>query len=138
MRRLEPPGFFLDLANRTVESLPSSALGRTVLAILFFGALLGIILLAGHIIEVETLTAGAAVILTFLLGGLLVTDVIWRDTLLRNDRAGWIVPLQGLLWVSAAMGLLRCGLGRVVVLFAFVTFVLSVGIFLTGAVVSAW
>lgn len=137
-RREERPGFFLQLANKTSDSLPRSPLGRAAIVGLFLAAVLGIILLAGRIIEVETLTAGAALMLTFLLGGLVIVDVVWRDAMLRNDRAGWIVPLQGLLWLCAAMGILRCGLGRVVVLFAFVTFVLSVGIFLTGAVLSAW
>lgn len=134
----ERPGFFLHLGNATADALPKSGLGRGAVVLCFLGLLLGIVVLAGRLTETESLTGGAAVALTLLLGGLLIADVVWRDMLLRNDRAGWIVPLQGLLWISAAMAILRCGLGRVVVLFASVTFVLSTIIFLTGAMVSAW
>ena len=69
-----------------------------------------------------------------LLGALLMANVFADDYLLRADRAVWVLPLEALAWMTAALLVLRCGLGRAVLLLAFVLFSLGVVVFTAGAV----
>ena len=49
-------------------------------------------------------------------------------------QMGSYLPLEGVLWLTVAMGLLRVGLGRTILLFAFVLFAVWVVVFSAGAI----
>jgi hypothetical protein len=77
-------------------------------------------------------------VLAVLLGGILGADVLWNREMLRADRAIWVLPVQGLGWLTAAMGILRESPGRVILLFAFVLFSLTVAMFTAGAILVSY
>lgn len=127
-------GFFQRLARVAVLALPPDRAGRTILGLLFFVALLVLVLLGGRIVEIEEMGLGRATVLALLLGVILAVDVWHHATVLRADRAVWILPLQGLLWLAVAMATLRVGFGRTILLFAFVLFAVWVVVFSAGAI----
>jgi hypothetical protein len=127
-------GFFQRLARVAVLALPPDHAGRTIIGLLFFAALLVLVLLGGRIAEIDEMGLGRATVLALLLGTVLVVDVWFHAEVLRGDRAVWILPIQGVLWLVVAMGLLRVGLGRTILLFAFVLFAVWVVVFSAGAI----
>lgn len=127
-------GFFQRLARVAVLALPPDHAGRTIIGLLFFAALLVLVLLGGRIAEIDEMGLGRATVLALLLGTILVIDVWFHAEVLRADRAVWILPIQGVLWLAVAMGLLRVGLGRTILLFAFVLFAVWVVVFSAGAI----
>ena len=131
---LRDEGFFRRMARVIVLSIPQDLAGRLILGLLLFGALLSLVALGARVAEIDTMGAPQAVVLALLLFGFLAVDVWMYQEVLRADRAIWIVPLQGLLWLSAAWGLARCGGARAVLLFAFVLFSLAVVLFVAGAI----
>jgi cbb3-type cytochrome oxidase subunit 3 len=131
---LRDEGFFRRMARVIVLSVPRDLPGRSILGLLLFGALLSLVALGGRVAEIDTMGAARAVALALLLGGFLALDVYLYKEVLRADRAIWIVPLQGLAWLTAAWTLTRCGGARAVLLFAFVLFSLAVVLFVSGAI----
>ena len=138
----EPPmhreGFFERLARVALVGMPQDPVGRAALAALLLVGLMALIGLGGRIAEVETLTFGRAAGLAALLGAILAADVAWSAEMLRADRAIWVLPTQGVAWFVAAMGILRENAGRVILLFAFVLFSLTVAIFTAGAILVSY
>jgi hypothetical protein len=138
----EPPmhreGFFQRLARVAIVGMPQDPVGRATLVVLVLIGLLALIGLGARIAEVETLSFVRAVILSILLGAILGADAVWSQELLRADRAIWVLPLQGIAWSAAAMGILRENAGRVILLFAFVLFSLTVAVFTAGAILVSY
>ena len=135
---LKDEGFFRRMARVIVLSIPQDIAGRFILGLLFFGALLSLVVLGARVAEIDTMGAPHAVALALLLSGILAVDVWLYEEVLRADRAIWIVPLQGLAWLAAAWGLTRCGGARAVLLFSFVLFSLAVVLFVTGGILVAF
>ena len=131
---LKDEGFFRRVARVIVLSIPQDLAGRAILGLLLFGALLSLVALGARVAEIDTMGAPQTVALALLLFGFLAIDVWMYKEVLRADRAIWIVPLQGLLWLASAWGLARCGGARAVLLFAFVLFSLAVVLFVAGAI----
>jgi len=131
---LKDEGFFHRMARVIVLSVPQDIAGRFVIGLLLFGALLSLVALGGRVAEIDTMGAVRSIVLAVLLGTFLAVDVWLYQDILRADRAIWIVPLQGVIWIAAALGLTRCGAARVVLLFAFVLFSLAVVLFISGAI----
>lgn len=131
-------GFFHRLARVAVLSIPRDLPGRVGLGGLFFIALLALVGMGGRLAEIETMGYAKASVLALLLGAMLYADILFHGELLRADRAGWVLPLQGVVWLGGALVVLREGLGRAVLLFAFVLFSLAVVIFTAGAILVTW
>lgn len=131
---LKDEGFFRRMARVIVLSLPKDVAGRFILGLLVFGALLALVALSARVAEIDTIGGASATALALLLGGFLAVDVWMHQEVLRADRAVWIVPLQGVLWLAAAWAFTRCGFARAVLLFAFVLFSLAVVLFIAGAI----
>ena len=126
--------FFRRMARVIVLSIPQDIAGQFILGLLLFGALLSLVTLGARVAEIDTMGAARSVLLALLLGGFLTVDVWMSASVLRADRAIWIVPLQGLAWLTGAWVLTRCGFARAVLLFAFVLFSLAVVLFVSGAI----
>jgi hypothetical protein len=140
--RPEPPmhreSFFERLARVAIVGMPKDPAGRTALVFLLLVGLFALIGLGGRIAEVETLTFGRAAALTNLQGSILGADAVWSQEMLRADRAIWVLPTQGIAWLTAAVGILRENAGRVILLFAFVLFSLTVAVFTAGAILVSY
>lgn len=134
----EPPAraedFFSRTARRAAMALPSDTPSRAFLAGLAVLVVLGLVALAGRMVEVQTMSLGRGTLLSVLFVGLVAIDVAWADTMLRADRAGVIVPVQLLAWMGCAAGTLRCGLGRAFNLLAFVLLSAALVVFSAGIV----
>ncbi len=65
-------GFFQRLARVAVLALPPDHAGRTIIGLLFFAALLVLVLLGGRIAEIDEMGLGRATVLALLLGTILV------------------------------------------------------------------
>ena len=127
-------GFFHRLARVAMLSMPPSIAGRLALAGLFFVALLMLVMLGCRLAEIENLGLGRSAILASVMGLFLGADILLHDTLLRADVATWVLPVQAGLWLAMAVPVLRCGLARSILLFAFVMFSLAVLVFTAGAI----
>lgn len=127
-------GFFSRMARVIVLSIPKDLAGRFILGLLLFGALLSLVALGARVAEVDTIGAPSAIALALLLAGFLAVDVWQHTEVLRADRATWIVPLQGILWLAAAWAFTRCGFARAILFFSFVLFSLAVVLFIAGAI----
>jgi hypothetical protein len=127
-------GFFERLARVTVMSLPTDVAGRVSLAVLLLLALLALVGLGARLAEIETLTFLRGLLLAGILGAMLVADILLRHEVLRADRARWILPAEAAGWLGAAVLVLREGVGRTILLFAFVLFSVSVVVFTAGAI----
>lgn len=130
--------FFQRMARVTVLALPASGGGRAALGLLFLFVVVALVFLGGRLVEIETMTTGIATVLGALLASAFVLDMVYYEDLLRADRAPWILPVQGIVWLGAAAAALRCGFERVFVLFAFVSFSLAIAVFAMGAVLVAF
>ena len=134
----EPPAraedFFSRTARRAEMALPGDTASRAFLSGLAVLVVLGLVALAGRMVDVQAMTLGRATLLAVLFVGLVSIDVAWADTMLRADRAGVIVPVQLLAWVGCAAGSLRCGLGRAFNLLAFVLLSSALVVFSAGIV----
>jgi hypothetical protein len=130
--------FFQRMARVTVLALPSSIGGRLTLGALFLFGVVSLMFLGARMVEVETLTTGIAILLAGLLAGAFAVNVLYYEDMLRADRAPWILPLQGILWLGVASATLRCGFERVFVLFAFVSFSLALAVFAAGAILVSY
>ncbi len=131
-------GFFRRLARVAKMSIPTSLGGRTSLGLLLFAALYALVALGGRLAEIELLGFFRASFLAIVLGGMLGADMLFYDTMLRADRAIWVLPVESVVWISCASAALRCGAARVILLFAFVLFSLAVMAFAAGAIVMAF
>lgn len=130
---------FLERLHRVAHlAMPTDMTSRGVLAALFFVALLALIGSGARLLEVEGLSLADAALLAGALGFMVLADTLHADELLRADRALWLVPTQAAVWLALALGTLRCGLGKAVLLLAFLLFSLSVVTFAAGAVLVAF
>lgn len=114
--------FFERTGRRSVLAFPRDPAARAFLASLGLIVLLCLVGLGGRMADVDGLTLGRSTMLSLLLGGLILLNVLWADTLLRADRAPVLVPLQLLAWMGCAAGILRCGFARAFTLLGFVIF----------------
>jgi hypothetical protein len=134
----EPPAeheaFFSRLVRVIRLSIPRDRTSRSALAVLLLMALVALVGMGGRLGEIETMGLVRTTLLAFFLGAILSANVFMQDVLLRADRAVWVLPLEALVWTLAALAVLRCGLGRAVLLLAFVMFSLGVVVFTAGAV----
>lgn len=131
-------GFFERLGRVALLAMPGDAPTRAVLLLLYLAALLALVGLGGRLLEIEGLNLPRAATLAAALGAMVLSDALYRDLLLRADRALWIVPCQAAAWLALAFGLLRCDLGKGVLLLAFLLFSLGVVAFAAGAVLVAF
>jgi hypothetical protein len=127
-------GFFERLRRVALMAMPGDVGTRSALGALFFAALLALVGLGGRLLEIEGLNLPRALVLAGTLGLVVLSDTLYRETLLRADRALWIVPMQAAAWLGLTLALTRCGLGKAVLLLAFLLFSLSVVSFTAGSV----
>ena len=136
---LEEPGvkhedYFERLRRVALLAMPGDRPTQAVLGLLYFAALLALVGLGSRLLEIEGVNLARASILATVLGVMVLADAIYRDDLLRADRALWMVPSQALAWLGLAFGLLRCDWAKGILLLAFLLFSLSVVAFAAGSV----
>lgn len=131
-------GFFERLRRVALMAMPNDTLTRIMLGTLFFAALLALLGLGGRLLEIEGLNLLRAGALAGALGVMVLSDALYRDILLRADRALWVVPTQAVAWLVLTFGLVRCTPGKAVLLLAFLLFSLAVVSFTAGAVLVAF
>jgi hypothetical protein len=119
-------------------AMPQEFTSRVLLGALFFIALLALVGLGGRLLEIEGLNLLRSTLLTLLLGGMVIADVVYRDVLLQADSALWVVPAQVVSWLALVFATVRCTFGKSVLLLAFLLFSLSVVAFTAGAVLVAF
>jgi hypothetical protein len=105
-----------------------------VIAALALMVLLALVALGWKMADIQGMTLGRSTLLAVLLGVIVTVDCVWAETLLRADHAVVVLPLQLLAWVACAAGSVRCGIGRSVLLLAFVIFSGVLATFSAGAV----
>jgi hypothetical protein len=130
----EAEGFFHRMARVIVYSIPKDRATLVALGLLLFGALFALVSLGGRLAEIDSMGFSRTSLVALLLGVPLAADILFHETLLRADRATWVLPLQALAWMATAQWFLGCGLARATLLLSFVLFSLGVVIFSTGAV----
>lgn len=137
----EPPpqreGFFERMRRVGLMAMPGDRTSQCVLALLLVGAMTALVLLGARLLEVEGATLTRALLQASAATTLLVALVLYRDTLLRADRALWVLPAAAGAWLTLAWGSLRCSFGKAVMLLAFQAFSLSIVVFTAGAVLVA-
>jgi hypothetical protein len=126
------------LRRVALMAMPQELTSRILLGALFFIALLALVGLGGRLLEIEGLNFVRSSLLTLLLGGMVLADVMYRDVLLEADSALWVVPAQVVSWLALVFATVRCGFGKSVLLLAFLLFSLSVVAFTAGAVLVAF
>jgi len=125
--------FFSRTARRAALALPSQTGPRLFLILLAFMVELCLVLFAGRMIDVASLTLAKSAVLASLFVGLVGLAIV-SSTTMRADQAPLFVPLAVLAWVGCAAGMLRCGLGRAFNLLAFVLLSTALVVFSTGIV----
>jgi hypothetical protein len=126
--------FFARTARRAMRAFPGEPVSRAVIAALALVVLLALVALGGKMADIQGMTLGRSTLLAVLLGVIVTVDCVWAETLLRADHAVVVLPLQLLAWVACAAGSVRCGIGRSVLLLAFVIFSGVLATFSAGAV----
>lgn len=126
--------FFERTARRAMLAFPGDPASRAVISALALMVLLALVALGGKMADIQNLTLGRSTLLAVLLGAIVTVDCVWAETLLRADHAVIILPLELLGWVACAASSVRCGVGRSVLLLAFVIFSGVVATFSAGAV----
>jgi hypothetical protein len=126
--------FFERTARRAMLAFPGEPASRAVIAALALIVLLALVALGGKMADIQGLTLGRSTLLAVLLGTIVTVDCVWAETLLRADHAVVILPLELLGWVACAASSVRCGIGRSVLLLAFVIFSGVLATFSAGAV----
>jgi hypothetical protein len=89
--------------------------------------------LGARVADLEGMTLGRNTVLALAFAGMVAANAYWADRVLRADVATWLIPAQLLAWVFLAAGTVRCGIGRAVLLLAFVVFTGSIVAFASGA-----
>jgi hypothetical protein len=131
-------GFFERLRRVALMAMPNDIATRIALGTLFFAALLALVGLGGRLLEIEGLSLARTGVLAGALGVMVLSDALYRDMLLRADRAPWVVPAQAAVWLALTFGIVRCTVPKAVLLLAFLLFSLAVVSFTAGAVLVAF
>jgi hypothetical protein len=129
--------FFRRTARRAMQAFPKSPAHRAALAALAIALLLALVEIGGRMVDVEGLTLGKSTTLALLLGLLLTVDAVAADSLLLADRAPVLIVVELFAWVGCAAGVLRCGIGQALQLFAFVVFSGALVLLVTAGVLVA-
>ncbi|MDJ0975770.1 MAG: hypothetical protein QNJ98_15015 [Planctomycetota bacterium] len=124
-------GRFLRLAE---VGLPETPHGKATIALLLLVVLMVLINGGARLADVDDLSFLSTLLLAGLLGGFLIADLLQYETLLRADRAIWVLPVQAVTWTVAARLLLGGSIGRSMLVFAFTIVSLLTVVFATGAV----
>lgn len=131
-------GFFERLQRVVLMAMPRDPDSRSLLVLLLFGALIALVLLGSRLLEIEGASLATSALLASAFGTLLLAFVVYSETLLRADRALWVMPAASASWMALAWGVLRCGFAKVVLLLAFQVFSLGIVAFTAGAVLVAF
>jgi hypothetical protein len=125
--------FFERFFRLAALAFPRDVPSRAFLAVLGVVVILCLVGLGARVADVEEMTLGKNTALALALAAGMAADVVWSETLLRADRAPWVIPAQLLVWVGLAAATLRCGVNRAVLLLAFVVFTGAIVAFAAGA-----
>jgi len=131
---LDSEGFLERLQRVVSQALPETLEGRLVLGGLLLLTLAAFVAGGTRYLGMKAASLQASTTLGFLLGVFLVADTIWHEQLLRADRAIWIVPLQGVIWLGVARGSLEAPLSRTIPLLALMLFAATAFAFGVGSV----
>ena len=134
---LEKEGFFGRLQRKAVLATPSTIEGRVLLGVLLLIVMTVIVAGGTRLLGMKAASLHASTSLGLLLGVFLVTDILFSETLLRADRALWVVPLQVGIWLFVARSTLDAPLSRTVPLLAVVLFAATSFVFAVGSVLVA-
>jgi hypothetical protein len=125
--------FFQRLERVTRLAFPASLEGRLLVGFLLLVVLTMIVAGGTKILGMKPATLHASTTLGLLLGAFLLGDILLYSQMLRADRALWVLPLQGVIWLGTARGLLDAPLARTIPLFAMVLFLSTCFVFATGS-----
>ena len=134
---IEKEGFFGRLQRKAVLATPSTIEGRVLLGVLLLIVMTVIVAGGTRLLGMKAASLHASTSLGLLLGVFLVTDILFSETLLRADRALWVVPLQVGIWLFVARSTLDAPLSRTVPLLAVVLFAATSFVFAVGSVLVA-
>jgi len=129
--------FFRRTARRAMQAFPNGPGHRAALAALAIALLLALVEIGARMVDVDGLTLGKSTTLALLLGLLLTVDAVAADSLLRANRAPFLIVIELFAWVGCAAGVLRCGIGRALQLLAFVVFAGALVLLVTAGVLVA-
>jgi hypothetical protein len=125
--------FFARFLRLAALAFPTDVHSRVFLVVLGLVVVLCLVAIGGRVADLEGLTLGKSTALALFFAAIIAADVHWAETLIRADRAPWVIPLQLTAWVGLAMATVRCGFGRAVMLLAFVIFTGGIVTFASGA-----
>jgi hypothetical protein len=125
--------FFARLLRLAALAFPRELPARAFLGLLGFVVVLCLVGLGARVADLEGMTLGRNTVLALAFAGLVAANAYWSDRVLRADVASWLIPAQLLAWVALASATVRCGIGRAVLLLAFVVFTGSIVAFASGA-----
>ncbi len=126
--------FFIRFARVAHDATPDSLKGQLILAALVLGVLMLLVGVGVRLVDLEPPSWANLVLLSLLLGGIVIGDLMYPHIILRSDRAVWVLPLQILGWCGASRLVLGGPISRSVLLMGFSLFSLMSFLFVTGAV----
>lgn len=130
---MEEEGFFARLRRVCMVAMPESLEARLLLGFLLLVVMTVMVAGGTRMLGMKAASLHASSSLGLVLGTFLVADILWSASLLRADRAVWILPLQALVWLGVARSTLDAPLSRTVPLFAMVLFASTCFVFATGS-----
>lgn len=126
---------YLDRLQRlTRMALPGDPIMQAALVLLGYAVLVLLVLIGGHLLEVPGLGVRKALLLAAAFGVVLGALALGHASLLRADRALWVLPALVVGYLGLSWWLLRGPPRRALLLVAFLCFSVSVVVFASGAV----
>lgn len=126
---------FIERVDRVVnEAMPQALESRMGLGLLLLVVLAAFVAGGTRLLGMKAASLQASTTLGFLLGVFLVADTIWHTELLRADRAIWIIPVQGVIWLGVARSSLEAPISRTIPLLALMLFAATAFAFAVGSV----
>jgi hypothetical protein len=126
--------YFDRLGRLTLLALPADPLSQAALVFLGYLVLVLLVLIGGHLLEIPRLGLKKSMLLAAGFGAVLAALALGHASLLRADRALWVLPSLLLGTLGLGWALLRGPPRRAVLLVAFLGFSVSVVVFASGAV----
>ncbi len=133
-RALDSEGFFERLKRVGQDAMPPTLEGRLILGFLLLVMLSTLVAGGTRFLGMKAASLQASTTLGFLLGVFLVADTLFHGQLLRADRALWVIPLQGAIWLGVARASLEAPLSRTIPLLALMLFAATAFAFAVGSV----
>jgi len=126
--------FFIRFAKVAQNAVPDNLKGQVIMAALLMGVLMLLVGVGARLVDLDPPSWMNLALLSLLLGGIAIGDLMYPHIFLRTDRAIWVLPAQLIGWCGASRMVMGGPISRSVLLMGFSLFALTSFLFVTGAV----